>query len=125
MSTTINLGSVDAGESADITAVLYDADGGLLNKLAIESLTVTIKDENETIINGRSSQSILDENGGTRATDGTLTFKLSELDNVFLSPYGLTSEWHLVQLAWTWVDDSLLTRTGKQNFKIRVRAFTR
>ncbi len=107
--------SVNDGESAKITATLYDTENASLAKAAINTLTLTIQDEDGSVINSRNGTDILDANGGTLATDGTLTLKLTAADNAFQSS-DKTRERHFVELAWTWDDAQSVEQTGKQTY---------
>jgi hypothetical protein len=111
---------VNAGESSDITATLYDMGGDPLSKAAITALTLTVKNQDGQVINVRDGSDILDVNGGTLDVDGTLKVKLQPADNAFVGSAGATEE-HTVQIQWQWLDVDGDTRTGKQDFTIAVR----
>ena len=125
-------GYVNAGESAIITAVLYDPSGVPLTKIAIASLTMAILNQFGEVVNDRGTvavdefgnavitgDDILDVNGGTLDLDGTVTIKLSAADNEFTGQ-GQT-EVHRIQIAWGWTDLQGVPMTGKQYYAIDVR----
>ena len=118
MATVLTQSPINAGESAVITAVLYDATESTLNKAAIQTLTMTITDGSGSVINSRSDSNILDANGGTLATDGTLTLVLSEEDNAYQGD-GITEN-HTVVIKWTW-SDGLSDFLGKNEWVVMVR----
>lgn len=116
---------IEAGESADVVATLYDTSGAALAKAAIATLTATLQHITAagvvTTINSRSAQDILDTNGGAVTTAGVLTLKLQPLDNVAVDATYGNVESHYLTIAWTWVDADTVTRTGKQEFEFYVR----
>lgn len=64
--------------------------------------------EDESIINGRSAQSIRDANGGTITTGGALTLVLSANDNIIVAPRtGKTEEKHIALIEWSRTSDGL------------------
>jgi hypothetical protein len=80
--------AVDEGESATITAVLKDG-AEALNKAAIESLRLTLYHTvQRQILNGRNNIDIEDANGGTLATNGTLTLILKGVTLAFTADAG-------------------------------------
>lgn len=112
---------VNAGESTKITGTLYDFSGVALNKAAIDTVTLTAKDMDGTIINLRDAQSILDANGGSLASDGTLTIKLSPTDNAMQCSTA-DSEWHFLRITWTWTDGDGDSQTGIHDATLQVVA---
>lgn len=74
---------VQEGESANITATI-EFDGTTFNKAAIATLVMTLYDKStKEIINRRIDQDILDANGSSVATGGTLTIELDSKNKVF------------------------------------------
>lgn len=120
MATLLTTGTdyVNAGESAVVTATLYDTDAETLAKAAIATLTMDLVDESGDTINSRSGVDVLDASIGTLASDGTVTLKLAPEDNA--SVYART-EIHYLTLTWTWDDDDGDTLTGKEVFEIVVK----
>ena len=105
--------------SGDVTGTFFDASGAALNKASIATLVATLKNAktstvDESEINSRTAQTILDANGGAVTTAGVLTLKLQPLDNVIVSSdIGLGEvETHWLDITWTWVDADTVTRTG-------------
>lgn len=111
---------VDADESANVTAVLFDTDDDQLNKLAIHSLTLTIVDDRGNVINNRLKSDILDNNGGSLGDDGTLVIELQPDDNAFMNPVGV-QELHRLEIEWEWQQQNGQRRTGKQVYELFVR----
>ena len=107
--------------SCKITFVLEDEDEVALSKAAISALTLTLTDSvTRRVINSRSSQSVLDANGGTVASNGTLTLNLSPSDNINVGSSAGSKESHFGVLTWTWTDDASVAWTGKQEFIVLV-----
>lgn len=105
----------EEAESSDVRGTLYDASGAALAKAAIATLTATlINAADETEINSRTNQDILDANGGYVTTAGVLTLKLQPADNVIVDATTATGEveTHYIDIKWTWVDSDGDTRTG-------------
>lgn len=124
MKNTANLTvTVDEGESCDVDYTFKDMAGNAIVKSSLITLTATLFDEKtETIINSRDAQDVKDANGGTVATDGTLTLRLQPLDAAIVSTT-LTAEKterHILRLEWTW-NDGMLTRTGRASRAIIVQ----
>lgn len=112
---------VDRGESAILTATMYDTGAGTLAKADISTLAFTLVDARSGVtINSRSNQNVLDANDGTVSTAGVLTLKLGPADNIICNPSLEDYEPHYCTLAWTWVDSDGDTLTGKQQWEIRV-----
>jgi hypothetical protein len=113
---------VDEGESCNVTVTFQDMAGDAIVKASLLSLTATLYDEaTESIINSRNAQSVLDANGGTVASDGTLTLRLQPLDAVIVGTLDAGEiEAHVLLIGWTW-SDGVLTRTGKETREIGVR----
>jgi len=116
-----NADYVNAGESAVVTATLYDTSGDALNKAAVSTLTLTLVDDGRNVINSRDEQDVLDTNGGTLATDGTVTMILSPSDTAMVDGES-DLERRYLQFAWTWSDGSN-TLTGKEDFFVEIKNF--
>lgn len=112
---------VNAGESAVVTATLYDTSGATLDKAAVASLSVTLVDESRSIVNSRDGQDILDANGGTLASDGTVTLILSTDDTQMVDDES-DLERRYLQFAWTWSDGSN-TLTGIHDYYVEIKNF--
>lgn len=113
---------IDEGESCNVTAVPKDMAGAAITESNLATLTATLVDEaTGDVINGRDAQSVLDANGGTVASDGTLTLRLQPADAAIVTAGDAgTIEAHILRLAWTW-SDGVLTRTGVQEWGLKVR----
>ena len=96
--------SVNEKSSLIYTATLKDEDGVVIPLADITALTLSLyslDDPARAAINSRSSQSILNVNGGTmHATSGLLTIILGPLDNVIVDST-LGQERHLAEVRWT------------------------
>lgn len=79
-----------------------DRDEALV-KAQLLTVTATLYDKRlpAVFINGRDAQDILDANGGTVGTDGTLSLVLGEDDNVLTSQEHRKED-HVLLLQWTW-----------------------
>lgn len=103
------------GESFDVLVTFNDLNGNPIVKLNLLSLKCALFDtETSVSINGRAPyQNVLDANGGTVATDGTLTFRLQPNDNVILGSIDVGSvETHSLEFEWSFFD-GVLTRIGR------------
>ena len=107
-----------AGSSAVITIVVKDYDGSAIAKAGIDSLTITLVDEFENVINSRDETSVLDANGGTVASDGTLTLILSAADTA-ISSSEADSETHTLYVTWGW-NDGTDDLTATEDFEMIV-----
>ncbi len=114
---------VNEGEVAKVTANFIDYDDGILEVSNILSITATLRNaEDDSIINGRDGQSVLNANGGTlEDVDGeaVLTLYLNEDDNANIGGLLSGQEVHWLDFTWTW-DDGVATRTGKSNYEYYV-----
>ena len=119
-----NCTEVEEGEVARVTVTFEDYDAASLALANILSLTLTLRNaEDDSIINSRNAQSILNANGGTVVdVDGvaTLTLILDEDDNANVGGVLSGVETHWLDLAWTW-DDGTAVRTGKAAYYYDVR----
>lgn len=111
---------VDAGETPNLTATLYDAEGGSLAKSAVKSVVMSVYDEAGAVINSRNEVDILDNNDCTLAADGTLTVRFATADTAYQQAEGV-SEYHTVQIKWTWDDSEAVERTGKKAWRMPIR----
>ena len=114
--------SVPQGASCNLVVTFADASGSAIAKTNLATLKATVYDAATlAVINSRDDQNVLDANGGTVATDGTLTLRLQPLDNTIVDgtlEAGHT-ESHVVRLTWTW-SDGVATRTGVQEWQYGV-----
>ncbi len=119
-----NCTEVDEGEVARVTVTFEDYDAAALPLANVLTLTATLRNaEDNSIINLRDDQSILNANGGTVVdVDGvaTLTLILDESDNANVGGVLAGLEVHWLDLAWTW-DDGTADRTGKAAYYYEVR----
>ena len=110
-----DLVNVQEGESCNIVATFKDLNGNAIVKASLITLTMTLALESTSAaINGRgpTPQNVLDANGGTVASDGTLTLRLQPADNSIIgTPLDGTIEVHVIEFEWTW-NDGVAVRTG-------------
>lgn len=101
-----------------LTLPLTDQDDVLVPKVQLSTVTLTLYQAGVpgTYINSRNAQTILDANGGTVATDGTLTLILGNLDNALISQTA-AQEFHVALIRWTWASG---TRHGAKEITYRV-----
>lgn len=92
------------GASGRIAGYPTEEDGvtvipnGTLTALA---LTLFVDDGNDTIINSRNAQDILNANGGVIEADGRIVFTLAPADNPIVDA-ALPFERHIALFEWTW-----------------------
>lgn len=114
---------IQEGESWDLTGHLEDTDGNQLEKASITDLELTLYNESDnTVINSRNSQDVLDNNGGSMVTDGSFTIKLQPLDNIIVDTVNVLAdqtETHLIKLVWKWNDG--IERTGITLYRFKVQ----
>lgn len=112
---------VQQGESFNFVGTFKDVSATPVQLTKADILTIKLTlFAGTTIINSRNAQSVLDANGGTLATDGTLTIALDPADQVIVDTM-LTAgqtETHVARLDWTWSDGS--TRTGRAEYTFKV-----
>lgn len=98
---------VKAGASTKVTATLKDYDETAINGASILTLTMSLLGgDGEFIQRGGVDIDELDvknDNGGYVAVDGTLSLYLSADDNTLVDPNAET-ELRIVRLAYTWND---------------------
>lgn len=111
---------VDAGETPNLTATLYDNTGDALNKSAIKTLTLSIWTDSGTVINSRDGVNVLDANDCTVTADGVVTIRFAPDDMAYQASEGLY-EYHIVQLQWTWDDSESVERVGMKKWRVPVR----
>ena len=114
---------VNEGEVARTKFTFIDYDDNVLELSNILTITATLRNaEDDSIINGRDDQSVLNANGGTLADvggQGVLTLYLNENDNANIGGLITGKETHWLDLTWTW-DDGFGTRTGKNSYEYYV-----
>lgn len=112
------------GASSEVVATFSDCDNVILDKDGIESLTATlINSADNTIINGRSNQDVIDANGGLLSEEGVLELLLGPLDNVLCSSGSPSKiESHILILKWTYYDSRAVPvlRTGVSVYEIQL-----
>lgn len=115
---------VEEGEVARVTVTFEDYDAASLPLANLLSLTIKLRNaEDDSIINSRNDQTILNANGGTVVDVSgvaTLTLILDENDNANVGGVLSGVETHWIDLTWTW-DDGVTTRTGKASYYYDVR----
>lgn len=115
---------VEEGEVARVTVTFEDYDAASLPLSNLLSLTIKLRNaEDDSIINSRGDQTILNANGGTVVDVSgvaTLTLILDENDNANVGGVLSGVETHWLDLTWTW-DDGTTTRTGKAAYYYDVR----
>jgi len=114
---------VNEGEVARVKATFIDYDDGVLELSNILTMTATLRNaEDDSIINGRDNQNVLNANGGTLADvngEAVLTLYLDENDNANIGGLLTGQEVHWLDLQWTW-DDGFAARTGKSTYEYYV-----
>lgn len=78
--------AVNEKSTAIYTAVLRDQDGAIIPLADISTLTITLCTLDGTIINSRSDQDALNNNGVTVDTLGVLIFTLDPADTAIILP---------------------------------------
>ena len=120
--------SIEAGESATITATFTDTTGADLTTSAIQTMTATLLNASTgAVINSRNAQDILNANGGAVADSNgkaTLTLKLSPADNANIGTPAGDLEEHYLLVTWTWNDTDAVTQTGKHEWLLYIRPLT-
>lgn len=115
---------VEAGESSVLTVVFNNTATPVvqLTKALLLTLNATLTDTSGTVINDRLFQSVKDANNGTVVTDGTLTLKLTPLDNIVIGTleHGAT-ESHYLMFQWSWLDAQSVTQYKRTIFELLVR----
>lgn len=115
-----NTVKTDEGSSSLITLQFYDLQNAVLDKASIETLTLKLYNlEDRAIINSRSRVSVLDDNGGTLDSDGTLTMVLDPADNVNVATVlnlDHQVEIHVAEFTWTWLDAGANERSRTEPF---------
>lgn len=110
-----NAVTAQQGESCDVVLTFKDLSGATITKANLITLTLSLFDQKTSAtINSRSGQNVIDANGGSVATDGTLTLRLQPDDNPIVSSSVVVgaSENHVLEFTYSW-NDGVLTRTGK------------
>lgn len=90
------------------TAILKDEDGNPVELAAIDSLTLTIiEEESGDVVNSRNAQDVLNNNNVTlHASTGLLTWNVQVLDTAIVNtetPYG-SFETHIATFTIAWTD---------------------
>lgn len=113
--------SVKEGASHDIVVNLYDTTGDALEAASMTSIAASLMTEDETVINLRANQSVLNANGGTFAT-GVLRLKLDPDDSTIVDTTITKGsyETHLLQLTYVYNDNQMVSRTGIETFEFKV-----
>jgi hypothetical protein len=109
-------------QTADGTAVVYDAGGSATPRVA--SLTLTLKDSaTGTTINSRSSQNVLNVNNVTVDAAGALKWLIQPGDTTLHTGTRAVEE-HLAQFTFTYIDTDGNTKTGLFNHSLVCRHYT-
>ena len=109
------------GTSSLVEAQFVDRAGENVDLEAFSTLTCTLTNAIDgSVINSRSSQSILNANDGTVSDTGYLVLKLGPADNVIVSGATEKGEVHFLQLDWTYTDTDTDPMTGQANFQFIV-----
>lgn len=75
--------AVNEGTTARYACTLTDHTGAAIDSAAVSAIVATLKDANdETVINSRNAQSVLNVNGGTMGSAGAFALVLSSLDTI-------------------------------------------
>lgn len=75
--------AINEQTTAQYACTLVDPTGAAIDSGAVTAIAATLKDEgDDTVINGRSAQSVLGVNGGTLSAGGAFALTLSTLDTI-------------------------------------------
>lgn len=114
--------TVDEGASRRYQAVLVDEDQIHRGSDIVQTLTLTlINDRDQSVINGRNAQSVLNAHGVTLDTLGQLTWSIAAADNVIVEPDQVpffTEEIHVATFVATWSGGA---KTAKHVLRLLVR----
>lgn len=111
--------TIRSGTTLELTTVIRDMDGEELGSADLDSLTLTLHDEDtHSVINERDDQDVLNLNGGTLDGDGNFTLRLDP-DDMAITNSSLQREWHEAQLTWVWTV-ATVEHTGFASIKFRV-----
>ncbi len=109
-------------QTADGTAVVYDAGGTATPR--ISTLTLTLKDAASTsVVNSRNAQDVLNANNVTVDSAGALKWLIQPGDTALLDSSRAVEE-HLARFTFAYVDTDLLTKTGVFEHSLVCRAWT-
>lgn len=112
--------TVDEGESLPLSGYLKDPSGTTFVKTEIQSLTATLLNANDnSVINSRNQQSILDTNNGILNDDGLLELNLTAADHPIVDSTN-TSEERILIIEWTYLDESAAVQTGTLKYEYSV-----
>jgi len=108
----------DQGETTVYNAVIKDEDGVAISGALLNTLTLTLQTvQNQTIINSRSTVSVLNTGGGTVDGSGNFAMEFSPADNAIIDNT-LRQESHEALFEWTYASG---TRTGRHQVHFIVR----
>jgi len=95
---------VREGSTAKYTCTLQDENGTAIEPDDLDTLTLTLYNQaDDTIINSRDGQDILNANGVTVAAGGALTWIMDPLDNVIVvATEPGWNEKHIALFEWTY-----------------------
>lgn len=114
--------SVDEGTTHDYSAVLVDEQAIPRGSDVIGTLTLTLlNDSDQSVINSRNAQNVLNTNGVTLDTQGHLVWTIAPADTAIIDPDGVpyfTDEIHIAQFDWTW---SAGAKHGRHVVRLLVR----
>lgn len=111
---------VDEGESIRLEGTLTKPGGVALEEGNLESLTVTLLNKSDnSVINSRNEQNIINANGGTIDEEGNFTFTLSASDNILLDESARTEE-HILIFKFSWLDDQNNEQDGIRKYNLTV-----
>lgn len=95
-----------------------DEGGNLLGSGALTTLTLTLYDKaSGSIINNRSAQDVLNQNGVTVDGSGAFTFTMTPADNPILNDT-LEKEIHVALFQWTW---AVGAKAGKYEIYLTIK----
>lgn len=105
--------------TAKVTTTVLDEDGVAIPGTSLDTLILTffnIDDSNNTVINSRDGQNVLNANNVTVDSSGNLIWLMQVLDNIIVASTGKT-ERHRAVFEWTY---SSGTKTGKHIVEVSV-----
>lgn len=111
------LAAVPQASTPRLVVSFLDADGSAIAESNLTALTLTYRHRfTGTVINSRNAQSVLDANGGTVATDGTLTWQLVAAETPITDTTRDIDEYEAL-IRWTYDSGA---RAGAQVFIVPV-----
>ena len=100
-----------------ITAIVEDENGDGIPAVSLNTLTLTLYSlEDDTIINSRNDQDVLNTNGVTLDVSGNLVWTVTPADTIIVNTL-LNAERHRAVFEWTYTGGS---KNGKHVIDMRI-----